>query len=277
MLTRAIRRLCKGETRHGESPSFTAHNIRLDDGTETKPEIGFTMADHPNFVSARRLLSLLYPKGTSKIRIADLGCLEGGYSVEFARLGFDVLGLEVRDANIAACRYVKDHVNLPNLRFVQDDAWNVAKHGPFHVVFCCGLFYHIDRPVEFLRLLATITEKMLILQTHFATGKPNPQFQLSEQIEKDPEGYHGRWLMEFPDDAAFAQRDAARWASWDNRRSFWLRRPDLLQAIVDAGFDACFEQFDGLGHIATSLESGFYNTDSRGTFIGVKTELGPTR
>lgn len=271
MLTRAIQRLRTGGSRHDASPSFTAHNIRLDDGTQTKPEIGFTMADHPNLVSARRLLSLLYPGRKSNIRIADIGCLEGGYAVEFARLGFDVLGLEVRDSNFAACRLVKERVNLPNLIFVQDIAWNLAKYGRFHVVFCCGLFYHFDRPVEFLRLLAGVTEKMLILQTHFATDEPNPKYCLSEKIDEDAEGYRGRWLMEFADDAAFAVRDEARWASWANRKSLWLKRADLLQAIVDVGFDTCLEQFDGLGHIATSLESGLYKTDSRGTFVGIKT------
>jgi len=36
----------------------------------------------------------------AKIKIVDLGCLEGGYSVEFARNGYDVLGMEIREINI---------------------------------------------------------------------------------------------------------------------------------------------------------------------------------
>jgi hypothetical protein len=36
---------------------FTAHNIRLDDGTHTKPDYGeYSMEAYPWFVSARRIL-----------------------------------------------------------------------------------------------------------------------------------------------------------------------------------------------------------------------------
>jgi hypothetical protein len=46
----------------------------------------------------------------------------------------------------------------------------------------------------------------------------------------------------------------------------------LLQAIQDVGFDLVLEQFDGLGgDIAGSITSGYYKTDQRGTFLGIKT------
>ena len=133
---------------------FTAHNIRLDDGTQTNPQLGETMDRHPWFLAARRMLNVVIPGNRHQMRIADLGCLEGGYSVEFARLGFQVVGLEVRESNMAACRFVKERTNLENLEFVRDDAWNLAKYGTFDCAFCCGLFYHLDRPRQFLELLS---------------------------------------------------------------------------------------------------------------------------
>src|SRR6202035_734455 len=102
-------------------PSFTAHNIRLDDGTSTKPEIGDTIDQDPWFVSAKRLLSVVFPGPRAGLRLVDLGCLEGGYSVEFARMGFNVLGLEIRESNFAACTYVKQKTHLPNLNFCCDN------------------------------------------------------------------------------------------------------------------------------------------------------------
>lgn len=257
--------------------SFTAHNIRLADGTTTLPEIGYTIDQHPHFVSAKRLLSVIYPGPRSGIRLVDLGCLEGGYAVEFARMGFDVLGIEVRESNFAACTFVKEKTSLPNLAFARDDVWNIAKYGLFDIVFCCGLFYHLDRPVEFLRLLASLTQKAVILQTHFATDEPNQEYNLSEALYQDDHGYWGRHYPEFDTDEAFRNRDALRWSSWDNRRSFWLKRQYLLQAIVDAGFDICLEQFDHLGNIPSSMESGYYRTDSRGTFIGMKSGISTSR
>src|SRR5262245_12303858 len=125
---------------------FTAHNIRLDNGLLTKPGRGRSMEAYPKFVSAKRILDTVFPGEKSRFRLADLGCLEGGYAVEFARMGFQVVGLEVRESNIAACHYVKANTNLPNLEFVKDNAWNLARYGTFDCVFCSGLLYHLDQP-----------------------------------------------------------------------------------------------------------------------------------
>lgn len=243
--------------------TFTSHNIRLDSGAYTKPDEGVTMGTHHVFLSAKRVLDAIFPGDKSAYRLADLGCLEGGYAVEFARMGFQVLGIEVRESNFAACSYVKANTSLPNLKFVRDDAWNIAKHGTFDVMFCCGLFYHLDRPRKFLRLLADVTSKALILNTHFSVRRfLRP---LSEH-----EGLKGRWFREFGSDAEFAERDSMRWASWDNRRSFWIQREYLLDAIKDAGFATVLEQFDHLGAIAPSILGGDYQKHCRGSFIGIK-------
>src|SRR6516225_770308 len=123
---------------------FSAHNIRLDDGTLTKPDNGYSMEVYPWFVSARRILETVFPGDKKHLRLADLGCLEGGYAVQFARIGFQVLGIEVRKENFAACQYVKANTRLPSLDFVFDNAWNIARYGSFDAVFCCGLLYHLD-------------------------------------------------------------------------------------------------------------------------------------
>lgn len=250
---------------------FTAHNIRLDDGTFTKPDLGYSMDAHPWLVSARRIMEALFPGDKKHLRLVDLGCLEGGYSVEFARMGFQVLGIDVRDANIAACNYVKSKTLLPNMTFVKDDVWNVAKYGTFDITFCCGLLYHLDKPKQFLEMLSSVTTRLTIVQTHFATdAATGPKYNLSPVSEN--EGLTGRWYTEFPDDESFSNRASSKWASWNNRRSFWIQREYLLQAIQDVGFDVVLEQFDSLGTgIVESMLHGFYRNENRGTFIGIKT------
>jgi Methyltransferase domain len=274
--------------------SFTAHNIRLDDGTYTKPDAGFSMDVHPWFLAAKRLLDATFPGDKNRLRIADLGCLEGGYAVEFARLGFQSLGLDVRESNIEACRYVQSRVNLPNLQFVCDDVWNISAHGMFDATFCCGLFYHLDKPREFLDLLSSVTKRILILQTHFSESKDSPSFIHPRRLRRAlsrflplqntattthklsfltrHEGVPGRWFSEFRNERAFRDRANRRWASWNNRSSFWIQREYLLQALRDSGFDLVMEQFDGLGtDLAFEMTKGSYRTSGRGTFVGIKT------
>jgi len=283
---------------------FTSHNIRLDDGTFTKPEAARSMVDYPYFKSARGILETAFPGDKSQFRLADVGCLEGGYAVEFARMGFQVVGIEVRDLNIAACNYVKSKTDLPNLQFVQDNAMNIATHGPFDAVFCSGLLYHLDRPKQCLERISSATKKLLILSTHFSLISPREtkrgfptkvrfawsklQFvvdllvrrpdlghlnrNLILSLPSENEGLPGRWYTEFPNDRSFRKRETAKWASWDNRRSFWPQREHLLQAIRDVGFDLVMEQYDNLEpSIAESLLEGSYQKTLRGTFIGIKT------
>ena len=186
-------------------------------------------------------------------------------------MGFRVLGLEVRKSNIDLCHYVKRNTNLPNLEFVEDNVWNITKYGTFDVMFCCGLLYHLDRPKKFLEVLAGVTTKLLILQTHFATNEKNYKFRLSSLTEN--ESLRGRWYTEFATEKDFFNREESRWSSWDNRRSFWIQREYLLQVIQNVGFDIVMEQYDDLGpRMATTMLSDDYKTFSRGTFIGIKSK-----
>lgn len=275
---------------------FTDHNIRLDDGTCTISDSMPTMDKNSWCVAAMRVLETVFPNNRESIRVADLGCLEGGYAVEFARMGFDVTGIEVRESNIDACQFVKSRISLPNLKFIQDDAWNIAKHGQFDAVFCCGLLYHIDRPRAFLQAVSAATTKLLMVQTHFSRPPKTASFipyrwqQVANQILAklklrkglpydyvlspvcENEGVPGQWYPEFGDDTDFTGREAKRWASWDNRKSFWIQREYLLQIIKEIGFSLVAEQFDGLTPtIAESLLHGYHYTHMRSTFIGVKT------
>jgi 2-polyprenyl-3-methyl-5-hydroxy-6-metoxy-1,4-benzoquinol methylase len=271
---------------------FTAHNVRLDDGTFTRPEESRLLDESSWFKSSRGILETVFPGDKSQVRVADVGCLEGGYATGFARMGFQALGIEVRELNIAACNYIKSKTDLPNLQFVQDNALNIANHGVFDAVFCCGLFYHLDYPKKYLETLSSVTNKLLILQTHFSIITPADKrlklpttvrqftdrvlrrepvkFQLSAPTEH--EGLPGRWFTEFEDEQSFGKRETAKWASWDNRRSYWIQREYLLQAIKDVGFDLVMEEYDNLEPtIAESLLGGSYLATLRGTFIGIKT------
>ena len=98
---------------------FTDHSIQLSDGTQTYPTAGFLVEETEYFHAVKRTLNLVSPSGLEGKRIADLGCLEGGYATGFARLGMDAIGIEVRPSNFANCLFLKANVDLPNLDFVK--------------------------------------------------------------------------------------------------------------------------------------------------------------
>ncbi len=249
-------------------PTFTAHNIRLDDGRLTMPGAPVTWESYPIFKSARDILNLVFPADKANLKIVDLGCLEGGYAVEFARMGFDLLGIEVRSSNIECCNFVKKNVDLPNLNFVQDNVMNIARYGDFDAAFCCGLLYHLDKPKAFLEQLASKTKRLIILQTHFSLSHGSSRFNLSPLTVN--EGLPGRWFGEFSANLTSEQRDLARWSSFHNNSSFWIQREYLISLIYDLGFNTVFEQFDSNAPaIATTLVNE-YEGFLRGTFVGIR-------
>jgi SAM-dependent methyltransferase len=259
---------------HERTSTFTAHNIRLDDGTFTFPQAA-TVDQRGNFHCVKNLLHVLYPNGWSSRSIVDLGCLEGGFATEFARLGLKSTGIDVRESNIANAEYIRSKTNLPDLHFIRDDAWNVAKYGPFDLVFCVGLHYHIDDQRRFLREMGRACRKAIFIDTHFAPefdDHPAVTFYRLSELTTH-EGLPGRWYPEHELDAASEQQrlEQLKWASWANKRSFWPTRGSLIQAMRDAGFSSVFEDFDQLNSPVGSLSpDGWMYRYSRAMFVGVK-------
>lgn len=278
---------------------FTAHNVALPDGTQTIP--GEPLLADQGFCRAplRTLNALWSPQERAQVRVADLGCLEGGYAVEFARHGYQSVGIEVRAANIEKCRWLANRLQLPNLTFIHDDVRNIEQHGTFDAIFCAGLLYHLDQPASFLTLLGRITSRLLMLQTHYAMGdwhaaasgerswydrlapllpervrqalarrllpRPMVQYKLSPLAQH--EGRWGRWYGDYAPTATPTEIEKDLWASYGNPRSFWLHKTELLDVIRQAGFETLYEQYDFLDNLR---EDTYISDFDRSLFIGLK-------
>jgi SAM-dependent methyltransferase len=216
------------------------------------------------------MLRLVYPDGLHGKSIVDIGCLEGGYSTEFARLGMIATGIEVRQFHYRNCLRVKAGTDLPNLKFIRDDAVNIRRCGPFDAVFATGLLYHLDRPAQFLADSAQVRRRVIFLEGHVARAEPTPSirlYNLSDMTEN--EGLRGRWYPEH-DNPPMDQLDLIKWASWSNNRSFWIQREYLAQLLKDLEFDIVLEQFDCEADIVGSFDTGYRKVQDRVLLVGIK-------
>lgn len=273
--------------------NFTAHNILLDKGERTLGEGQILLSESAIWTSIEKTVNLFFPQSVrekNKLKLADLGCLEGGYTVQFARLGFDSLGMEAREENIQKCNYVKSRLDLPNLNFVKDDVRNLSNYGKFDIVLCYGLLYHLNDPVNFINTVGQCTSKMLLMSTHFAPDfdarydlgfinnyliapiqkrtklfERQKNYRLSKISEN--EGYKGRWYLEWKKNEKKEKIEKTLWASYNNHQSFWLCKKDLTKVIQNAGFNHVFEQFDYTGDIIADNYSEYYN---RSMFVAIK-------
>ena len=74
---------------HSLGPWF--HNLHLPDGSQTRPD--HVLGDFPAF--KWRSLEPHLPRDLTDVRVLDIGCNAGFYSVELARRGALVTGIDV--------------------------------------------------------------------------------------------------------------------------------------------------------------------------------------
>lgn len=198
---------------------FSAHNVALPNGTMTLPGVPLLDGTPVCRAALAQLREHVKPGG----RVADLGCLDGGYAAAFARAGYEAEGIDVRRVNIDTARWLQGQLGLKNLHFSWADVRGYLARietlgGSFDAVFCCGLLYHLEQPAAFLQLVGRLTP-LLILNTHYSVSP-----------DAEHEGYAGHWQLETKGD---------RWASWGNEKSFWPAEDALLAMIEAAGFTSC--------------------------------------
>ena len=214
------------EERYG---AWTAHNIHLDGDLYTRADRVF--GDEYKLRRVVQLIADVAGRDFGSMRVLDLGCLEGLYSIELGKRGAEVVGIEGREANIAKARFAKDVLGLENVTLEQDDVRSLTRerYGEFDVILCLGLLYHLDADDVFMLLsrIGELTRRMAIVDTHVALSGRESRSHAGEE-------YRG---ISFPEYA----EDESLWAAIGNRTSFWPTRPSLVNALGRAGFTSVSE------------------------------------
>lgn len=234
---------------------WSAMSIQLPDGS-------YTM-DHP--LPDRRLRRILRScvdlsiKPLDQLRVLDLACLEGHYGIEFAMQGVrEVIGVDIREGNIAKSRFVAEQLGLTNIQFLQADVLELTpeKIGTFDIVICSGIFYHIhqDSLQDFATRIAALSDHLTILDTFVSSRDV-------EAFEVDGRKYYGRTYIEHQDSSALADRIKDVWASVHNTTSFWLTPESLINMFQSVGYTSLLSQ---------ELPTMAATTDDRKTYIAIK-------
>src|SRR5262249_36516038 len=118
------------------------------------------------------IVSDLSVKQLSQSRILDLGCLDGIFSIEFAKKGANTLGVEIREANIKKAIFCKEALGLRNLEFCQDDVRNVSieSYGSFDAIVCSGILYHLEAndAINLINSMYHMVNRLVVIDTHVA-------------------------------------------------------------------------------------------------------------
>lgn len=100
-----------------------------------------------------------------QIKILDLGCAQGFFSLSLAELGYDVTGVDFLEENINVCNFLANENSQYDIQFFQADAIefiNEIEKDQFDIVLGFSLFHHLiaEKGLLFVqKLLGTLAEK----------------------------------------------------------------------------------------------------------------------
>ena len=187
-----------------------------------------------------QIITDLAPAPMDQLRILDLACLEGAYSIECALRGAEVVGIEGREPNAARARFAGELLGLDRLTILHDDVRNLslATHGRFDMVLCLGILYHLEAAdaVRFIQNIYQVTKRVAIFDTHMSLPG-----QETHSTEINGETYAGHLVHEHKPDATRQQRIDNVWASLDNPQSFWFTFESLCRLLAHIGFTSVHE------------------------------------
>jgi hypothetical protein len=172
------------------------------------------------------------------LRTLELGPCEGYWSILLEKMGVrENVAIELRPENLAKCQRMKDLHHLDRTSFVHQNIEHLyqgkespAYRGPFDLVFCLGLLYHLPEPAKALAWSRSQAPR-LFLGTHYyepaEARRYIPEvFQKTEYIENG-KTYRGM---------AFREGGLGDPISGASAFSFWPTQADLIAMVHDAGY-----------------------------------------
>ena len=189
-------------------------DIPLPYGIWTRGNLGFP---HTRLMRIKQIASDLSRKPLSECRVLDLGCLDGMFSIEFAKEGAVTIGMDVREAHIQKAMFCKAALELDNLDFRKDDVRNISvdRYGRFDVIICSGILYHLPAldAINLINSMFQMVHCVVIIDTQVA-------LEPVEMVLHDGNEFWGSLYREYPDDATPEQKEKGPWSSADNTFSF---------------------------------------------------------
>ena len=153
-------------------------------------------------------------------RILELGCLEGGHTMELARTpGVRITAVEGRRANLERARWISRLLGVRGVTFVEADLEErpPSSFGQFDVVFCVGLLYHLPRPWRLVDDLRAAAPGVFMW----------PHYAAEDEAIDEVDGSPGRCYEEFGIEDPL---------SGLSPKSFWPTLDALVQRLLATGY-----------------------------------------
>lgn len=156
------------------------YQFDLPDGSQTETDLPQTVL--PIHTARREKLRQTierYVPDAAELVAFDFASHEGYYTIELARHFKAVRGYEVRQESLEAARLITDVLQAKNVEYCQADLqrmkYDIEQTADFVLLY--GLIYHLENPIQTLRLASQMTRKHILIETQVF------QYEISGLIE----------------------------------------------------------------------------------------------
>lgn len=144
------------------------YEFRLPDGSITKVDINKEVLKiHETRV--KKLLSIIdkFIPDSKNLSAIDFASHQGFFTLELAKKFNDVLGIEMRPESLEQAKQMCELNQSKNIRFLQADLTKLNSNevDQADLVLCYGLLYHLEAPIQVLRLASQLTSKHILIET----------------------------------------------------------------------------------------------------------------
>jgi tRNA (mo5U34)-methyltransferase len=209
------------------------HNLHLPGGVQTAP--GHRFGDFPRFKWEH--VADAVPDDLSGWSVLDIGCNAGFYSIELARRGANVLGIDVEPLYLRQAKWAAERCGLQDrLQFVEGQVYElVHEHRQFDLVWFTGVLYHLRYPTLALDLVRLVTKRLMMFQTMTMPGEEVRQTPQDLPLDERTEFLDAGW----PKMAFIEHRVAGDATNW------WAPNHACVEALLRS---ANFEVIDRPEH-----------------------------
>lgn len=176
------------------------HNFPLPHEVQTRPEA--QKSHGKNLVKLARLQPLLQQIELAGKSVLDVGCNEGFFSLQMARAGAQVLGIDIDSQRVAKARFVQGLLGMDApLRFDVMDIYSpqFSALPRFDLCLCLGFIHRVPDPYRAIASLADRSDMILFEWKALKFGPHDEAFAYFSPKPIDRDDFHGTeyWLLSY--------------------------------------------------------------------------------
>ncbi len=176
------------------------HNFELPNGlTTSRAE---QISHGKNLVKYERISKIFDNLNINDMKVLDMGCNEGFFSIKMEERGADVTGIDIDSRRIEKAKFIKDLIRPDSsIQYKNIDIYSdkVKELDEFDLCLCLGFIHRIPDPFTAISILASKADIIIFEWKALKFGSHDESFAFFSTKDIDEKDFYGTeyWLLSY--------------------------------------------------------------------------------